>query len=99
VIQRGLEPEEFHHRIRREQADESAILYDRYCEGLARIESAHRGIEHVVRANDLHVTLHHVGDGRLPTVRGKTTEDVTASEDTYKTALSHDGEVMLASML
>ena len=49
MIQGGLDAEEFSHSLRREQADEPAIVYDRRREGLARIESAQRGIEHVVR--------------------------------------------------
>ena len=66
MIQGGLHAEEFSHSLRREQADEPAFVYDRRREGLARIESAQRGIEHVVQVDDLNSTASRIP---APTIR------------------------------
>jgi hypothetical protein len=63
VIQGSLNAEEFSHSLRREQAYEPAIVYDRRRGGMARIKSVQRGIEHVVRVDDLNVTVHRIRDG------------------------------------
>ena len=81
------------------KADEPAFVYDRRREGLARIESAQRGIEHVVQVDDLNVTFHRIRDGRPRTALCETTEHAVACEHARHMAVPRHGEVVLASVL